>query len=136
MTAKIEPIADESAASAKRSYSVPAAEKALDVLEFMAQPDRDPDNLYLMLVRSQRTALAGRESSYVFHEFLEEVNQPVYYHDFLGRIATAGLRAVADAEYAQNTCVAPESVRKTLVRMSDDPARPGRSHLDVAHGAR
>ena len=50
MTTKTEPTADEeTAATAKRSYSVPAAEKALDVLEFMAS---QPEGMTI-------TALAG-----------------------------------------------------------------------------
>ena len=42
------------------------------------------------------------------------MNHPLYYHQFLERVTTAGLKAVADAEFAKNACVAPEPVKAAL----------------------
>src|SRR5262249_15164756 len=82
-----------------------------------------PENYYFAVVQNQRAGIAEEDSSYLLHEFLAEVNQPLYYHEFLGRIAAEGLRAVADTDFNKNACVAAEPIRRALERMSDDPAR-------------
>ncbi|MEM9695377.1 MAG: methyltransferase regulatory domain-containing protein, partial [Myxococcota bacterium] len=43
-------------------------------------------------------ALADANPSYVFHEHLEHYNDPVYFHEFVSRAQTMGLRYLGDAD--------------------------------------
>src|SRR5262249_18169527 len=60
---------------------------------------------------------------YVCHDFLERVNQPLYFHEFLERIAPWGLKVVADSEMARSVFAAPEVLRQALARLSGDLTR-------------
>jgi hypothetical protein len=97
--------------------------KGRELLDFLVQVPWKPDNYYLNMIARQRAGLLEQDDSYLLHDFLEEANYPLYYHQFLESAATAGLKAVADAEFAKNSCVAPGPVKQALERMSHDPAR-------------
>jgi SAM-dependent methyltransferase/methyltransferase-like protein len=97
--------------------------KGREVLDFLVHLPWSRDNFYLSALAKQRESILKEDSSYLLHDFLEEANYPIYYHQFLELVATAGLKAVADAEFTKNACVAPEPVKNALERMSHDPAR-------------
>jgi methyltransferase-like protein/SAM-dependent methyltransferase len=97
--------------------------KAREVLDFLVHIPWKPDNYYLNMVAKQREWILEGDSSYVFHEFLEEANHPLYYRQFLEAVAAKGLKAVADAEFPKNACVAPPPIKQVLERMSPDPVR-------------
>jgi methyltransferase-like protein/SAM-dependent methyltransferase len=107
--------------------------KAREVLDSLVQSDSAPENYYLALLRLQRADILKCDDSYLLHEFLAEVNQPLYYHQFLDRAATAGLQAVADARCSENACLASGPVKEVLERMSGDPARQ-EGYLDFLRG--
>jgi SAM-dependent methyltransferase/methyltransferase-like protein len=107
--------------------------KAREMLDFLVQFDSKPENYHMTMLREQRADLLHRDDGYLCHEFLDEVNQPLYYHQFLGRIAAEGLKAVADAVLSRNACVAPGPLKAALDRMSDDPARR-EGYLDLLRG--
>jgi methyltransferase-like protein len=100
-----------------------AIRKAREMLDFLVQFPAAPEDYYMAMLRAERANLLEREDSHLYHEFLEDVNQPVYYHQFLERIAAEGLKAVADARFFRNVCAAPGPIRAALDRVSDDPAR-------------
>ena len=110
-----------------------AVRKGRDILEFLVQFPGTPENYYFTVVEKQRAGIVQEDSSYLLHEFLAEVNQPLYYHQFLERIAAEGLKAVADAEFSKMACVAPRSLRAALGRGSQDPARQ-EGYLDLLRG--
>jgi SAM-dependent methyltransferase/methyltransferase-like protein len=107
--------------------------KAREMLDFLVQFDSKPENYYMMMLRDQRADLLQRDDSYLCHEFLDDVNQPLYYHEFLERITVQGLKAVADAVYSRNACVAPGRQKAALDRVSDDPGRQ-EGYLDLLLG--
>jgi methyltransferase-like protein/predicted O-methyltransferase YrrM len=107
--------------------------KAREMLDFLVQFPSGPENYYMAMIRDQRADLLGRNDAYLCHDFLEAENHPLYYHEFLERIAVAGLKAVADATFSRNACVAPGPLKAALDRVSDDPARQ-EGYLDFLRG--
>jgi methyltransferase-like protein/ubiquinone/menaquinone biosynthesis C-methylase UbiE len=71
--------------------------QAREFLEALVRAVPDPNSLYAHLLRQEATLLRGESDAYLFHEHLEDVNEPVYFHQFIGRAAAHGLRYVADA---------------------------------------
>jgi SAM-dependent methyltransferase/methyltransferase-like protein len=107
--------------------------KAREFLGFLLQFDAAPETAYTKMLREHLESLLRHHDSYLCHDFLEAVNQPLYYHQFLERIAAEGLKAVADAEFSRMACVAPKSLRAALGRGSQDPARQ-EGYLDLLRG--
>jgi methyltransferase-like protein/2-polyprenyl-3-methyl-5-hydroxy-6-metoxy-1,4-benzoquinol methylase len=71
---------------------------ALDVLELVA--GASTDDLQARFLRARLEHLAGyrERPSYVIHEYLEESNAPLYFHQLMARAGRHGLQYVADAE--------------------------------------
>jgi len=51
------------------------------------------------LLESYVTALRTHRDDYVMHEYLEETNDAVYFHDFVARAQAHGLQYLADADF-------------------------------------
>jgi hypothetical protein len=107
--------------------------KARELLDFLVQFASGPENYYMTMIRDLRAGILRQDDSQLLHEFLEAANHPLYYHQFLERVTTAGLKAVADAKFSKNACVAPEPVKAALGQMSDDPVRQ-EGYLDLLRG--
>ena len=54
---------------------------------------------YGLMLRQHVDLLRQHSDAYLFHEFLEENNQPVYFLQFCERLAAHGLRYLAEAEF-------------------------------------
>ncbi len=69
------------------------------LLNFLA--DAFPENLrpYPVFLRDQRNELNQFGQSYVFHEYLEERNTPVYFSEFCRRLAAKRLRYLGEAQF-------------------------------------
>jgi SAM-dependent methyltransferase len=110
-----------------------AIRKAREMLEFLVQFPAAPEDHYMAMLRAHHEELLRCDDSYLYHDYLADVNQPVYYHQFLERIAVEGLKPVADARFFMNACAAPEPIRAALDQVSDDPARR-EEYLDLLLG--
>ncbi len=71
-------------------------------------------------LRAEAETLATVHDAYLFHEYLEEVNDPVYFHDFAMAARGHGLEHLCDADL---TTVAREG-------LAEDPGRPDRVLLE------
>jgi len=61
---------------------------------------------------------------YLYHEYLEEVNTPVYFHQFAERVQQHGLQYLADAELSTMFSSSfPAETAETLDRLSQDLIR-------------
>jgi methyltransferase-like protein/predicted O-methyltransferase YrrM len=70
---------------------------------------RDPYSRLL----SDRVAMAANGSdTYLFHDYLEEVNEPVYLHQFVERAAAHGLRYLGDAKLRTSARAARDRVER------------------------
>jgi SAM-dependent methyltransferase len=52
------------------------------------------------ILEAERGLLRERSDSYLAHELLEDVNTPVYFHEFVARAEQHGLQYLAEAEFA------------------------------------
>lgn len=41
-----------------------------------------------------------QSDSYLYHEHLEEINEPLYFHQFIQQVENAGLQYLADTNFA------------------------------------
>ncbi|NMC64497.1 MAG: methyltransferase domain-containing protein [SAR324 cluster bacterium] len=57
---------------------------------------------YSLLMNLELRRIRGESDAYVFHEFLEEENNPVYFRDMLERLAQAKLQYISDARLSRN----------------------------------
>ncbi len=74
-------------------------EQARAVVELLCE--RLPDSaVHRSLLRDELEILERASDAYVFHEHLEEVNEPCYFHAFAARAAAAGLQYLGDATLA------------------------------------
>ena len=106
---------------------------AREMLDILVQFPSGPENYYMTMIRDMRDGILQQDELYLFHEFLEEVNRPVYYHEFVAQAAAAALKPVAEARYSKTACAAAEPVKAVLANISDDPTRR-EVYLDFLHG--
>jgi methyltransferase-like protein/cyclopropane fatty-acyl-phospholipid synthase-like methyltransferase len=94
--------------------------RARELLEFLVRSVPPANNPYALLLRQQLGLLRRHTDSYLFHEHLEEHNEPLYFLQFCERIAEHGLRYLGEAEF--HTMVAdttfPPEVRQELDRLA------------------
>lgn len=76
------------------------AAAGLNALELLTEAAAGGDELHARFLRSRFEHLAGyrEQPSYIVHEYLEESNEPLYFHDFMARASRHQLQYVADAE--------------------------------------
>lgn len=88
------------------------------------------DNYYGAMLNSELKLLQRISDSYLFHEHLEEVNQPIYFHQFAERAQRHDLQFLAEAEFASMISSDFSSeVSETLARISTDLIR-GEQYMD------
>ena len=73
-------------------------EQARAVLEFFADSIPANGNAYGMLLKSELTQLRKQADGYMFHDHLEDVNDPIYFHEFMTRARAAGLDYLGEAD--------------------------------------
>ena len=95
--------------------------EARAMLDFLAQSLRADPSAYASALREEAERVRHQADYYVFHEYLEEVNDPVYFHQFMERVSRHGLRYLADTDFASmlSSDLAPE-VKETLARIAPD----------------
>jgi SAM-dependent methyltransferase/methyltransferase-like protein len=75
------------------------------------------------LLRHERDMLSRYPDAYFYHEHLERVNLPLYFHEFAGRAARHGLSYVSEALYSSSRPIAyPAAVSDAVGRLAKDPA--------------
>jgi methyltransferase-like protein/SAM-dependent methyltransferase len=72
--------------------------QARNLLDFLAKSVAQEDSPYSHLLKSEVEALRRCDDSYLFHEHLEEFNDPVYFHQFAKRAAAKGLRYLGESD--------------------------------------
>lgn len=97
--------------------------QARALLHFLAQTVGARNTLYGGLLQVEADLLDKASDTYLYHEHLEEVNSPIYFHQFAERAGAKGLQYVAEAQpsaLAQNLSA---EARETLGRMSGSLVR-------------
>jgi methyltransferase-like protein len=83
----------------------------------------DQNSSYAQLLKQEAELLRRTSGSYVFHEHLEVVNQPIYFHEFAERAAAHGLQYIWESYVGDRAGYLRNEVKETLDRLSTDLIR-------------
>lgn len=91
-------------------------------LNFLAQSVTAPEgSVYSSLLRGAAEAFRQRADFHLLHEYLEEVNEPLFFHEFVDRAAAKGLQYLADAGFVMVLPgTLPPGVEQTLGNLAPD----------------
>lgn len=85
-----------------RQFVEPAVriQQARNLLDFMARSVSQENSPFSLLLKSEVEAIRQSRDAYLFHEHLEECNEPVYFYQFAERASAHGLRFLGEVELA------------------------------------
>jgi len=90
-------------------------------LDFMAQSIPDQDSAYGTLLKRELDLLRGQSDSYLYHDHLEDVNEPSYFFEFAKRAAGHRLQYLGEARLGiMSADEFPPHVQKTLKLLATD----------------
>jgi methyltransferase-like protein len=70
------------------------------LLDFLSQSVPAEDNVYGTLLKKELKLLRDKEDYYLFHEHLEEVNEPLYFYQFIERAEPKRLQYLGEADFS------------------------------------
>jgi SAM-dependent methyltransferase len=71
--------------------------QAMGLLEFVARAAGQHDRAYAQLLERELNYLRRLNAWYVYHDHLEDVNEPVYFHQFVDQAHARGLQYLAES---------------------------------------
>jgi methyltransferase-like protein len=95
-------------------------QQARAMLDFLGHglPSETP---YGALLRQDLEGLRQRPDAYLFHDHLEEVNEPVYFHQFVEAAQRHGMQYLGEAEFSMMTLASlPPQIAEELRRIAPD----------------
>jgi len=92
-----------------RRFDQPAdrAREARGLLQFLTRSTLGIEPVYSNLLKQELDYVTERSDSYLLHDHLETVNDPIYFHDFVERASSRGLQFLCEV---QSTSIAPENL--------------------------
>lgn len=106
-----------------RQFSDPnvQVQQARNLLAFLAHSVSQPSNPYSALLQDELHLIEKSRDSYVFHEHLEEVNEPLYFHQFMERATAKGLQYLGEVDLrAMAPANFPPEVQNVLQMLAAD----------------
>src|SRR5262245_8797368 len=95
--------------------------QARGLLDFLASSVAQDGSAYSTLLRQEVEVLRHHADYYLFHEHLEEVNAPLFFHQFFERASTHQLQYLGEATVrSMMVTTLPEGVEKALRVMATD----------------
>jgi SAM-dependent methyltransferase len=86
---------------------------------FLEAALQDRDDAYARSIREELSQIAGLEDYYIAHEYLEETNDPCYFHEFIHHAQRHGLQFLGEAEMqSMSPAGFPVSVQAGLREMA------------------
>jgi methyltransferase-like protein/cyclopropane fatty-acyl-phospholipid synthase-like methyltransferase len=103
-----------------RQFDDPATrvQQARAFLDFLVQALAGSNTTYGKLIQEEADYLRPQTDSYFFHEQLEAVNDPVYFHQFAGRAAAHGLQYLSEARWSTFDANLPAELDEALNQMA------------------
>ena len=96
-------------------------EQARALMDFLARSVPTENNHYGMLLKNELNLIRRSRDWYLFHDHLEEVNIPVYFHQFIERADRHGLQYLGEADFSTMlTSGFSKEVSETLARISQN----------------
>ncbi len=91
--------------------------QARAILQWVADGAFGRDS-YRSYLKEEIEMLSQKEDGYLYHEYLEENNDPFYFHQFVARATDAGLQYLGEADFhAMLPLDLPEKVREPVAEM-------------------
>ncbi len=95
--------------------------EAKALLDFLGETVPSENSAYGMLLKSEIEYLKSLSNWYLMHEYLEEHNESIYFHDFMSRAAKVGLQYLGESDFqSMLTMNFPPPVAEKLKRLSSD----------------
>ncbi|MFO0906527.1 MAG: class I SAM-dependent methyltransferase [Pirellulales bacterium] len=70
------------------------------LLAFLNRSSSTSTQAYRQVLADEAKIVSQHSDSYLFHEHLEEVNEPLYFHQFVERVSAAGLAYLGDSNFS------------------------------------
>jgi len=106
-----------------RQFSDPKTqvEQARALLDFLNKAAKSYDPTYHALLQRELEIVKHRKDSYLFHEHLEEDNDPLFFYQFAEQASQNGLRYLSETQFSEMvpTRFSPE-ITQTLQKLSRD----------------
>jgi methyltransferase-like protein/ubiquinone/menaquinone biosynthesis C-methylase UbiE len=106
-----------------RQFSNPQTqlEQARALLDFLFTASSGVDPAYHSLLSRELNILRQCDDSYIYHEHLEEDNEPLFFHEFIKRAEAEGLRYLAEPHLSEMVPVnIPSEIADVLGQVGPD----------------
>ena len=90
------------------------------IVRFFAEASAGQDTPLGRYLAEESQSLEESADYYIYHEHLEDANQPLYFHEFMARARRAGLEYLGEAWHHSPFETLPPQVQQTLVELSTD----------------
>ncbi len=90
-------------------------------LDFLGDHLVEADSPYAHVIRQEIDLLRPRSDTYLFHEHLEDDNQPLYFYEFAQRAAAYGLQYLAEAQPDVLATQLKPRAREVLAQLAGNP---------------
>ncbi len=74
--------------------------QARSLVEFVSKSSAEANSPYRRMLESELKQLDKMTDHYLHHEYLEEHNQPLYFHQFAKKLSVNGLQFLGEAEFS------------------------------------
>ncbi len=76
--------------------------EARGLLQIAADIGKEQQSFYGIFLQERLQALSEQADDYLFHEYLEGINQPLYFHEFITKLEQHQLLYVTDVDFRSN----------------------------------
>jgi cyclopropane fatty-acyl-phospholipid synthase-like methyltransferase len=97
--------------------------QARAVVDFVVRSTPSQDGPHALLLRQELEKLDHCADTYLFHEYLEEDNDPLYFHEFAALANAANLHYVSQSFFSIEECLLPSEARQVLSGLGSDLIR-------------
>ena len=100
------------------------ARRARELMDFLAAAVPTENNAYGIMLQNEVQLVRNAQDSYFLHDHLEELNDPIYFHQFAERAASHGMQFLGEAEFSvMLSSNFGTQVHETLSRISNEIVR-------------
>lgn len=108
-------------------------QQARMLLDFLSHTVENTDSAYAVLLKAELKHAQRSPDFYILHEQLEDINEPVYFHEFVEQATAHNLKYVSDGTLqTPQLNVLPGDVAATLRRIAKSPIE-FEQYLDFVH---
>jgi methyltransferase-like protein len=94
-----------------------------ELLRSLSRALAKAESPYARALKEEADLVLSRPDFYLFHEYLEDSNRPIYFHQFLARAADVGLHYLAEAKFGNAAAAQPAELLRPFGDSLDWVAR-------------